>query len=50
MPTRPTPLTCVECGREQVADERGWRSLLTIDDEAGGYCPECAEREFGPRR
>ena len=52
MPARPTPLTCVECGREQADEERGWRSLLTVDtneepEEAFHYCPDCAEREFG---
>jgi DNA-directed RNA polymerase subunit RPC12/RpoP len=44
-------LTCVECGREQTADERGWRAYLTTDEdepaEAVVYCPECATREFG---
>jgi hypothetical protein len=55
MPTRPTPLTCEECGREQAADERGWRSLLTVDsaeepEKAIVYCPRCAEREFARRR
>jgi hypothetical protein len=33
-----------------VARAPGWRAFLTIDDEVGVYCPECAEREFGPRR
>jgi PhoPQ-activated pathogenicity-related protein len=45
-------LTCVECGREQVASERGWRAYLTTDEdqpaEAIVYCSECAAREFGP--
>jgi hypothetical protein len=45
---------CVECGRAQTDDERGWRSHLTTDEgepaEAVVYCPECAEREFGPPR
>ena len=49
MPTRPTPLTCAECGLEQADDERGWRSLLTTDEEEPAvaivYCPGCAERE-----
>ncbi len=30
------PLVCVECGREQDADERGWRSYLTTDEEEPG--------------
>jgi hypothetical protein len=53
-PLRSPPLVCVECGHVQTADERGWRSLLTVDDaddpepvEAVVYCPSCAEREFG---
>jgi DNA-directed RNA polymerase subunit RPC12/RpoP len=47
-------LVCVECGREQVADESGWRAYLTVDDadeeepvEAVVRCPDCAAREFG---
>jgi hypothetical protein len=47
-------LTCIKCGREQVADERGWRAYLTVDDaddeepvEAVVLCPDCAAREFG---
>jgi DNA-directed RNA polymerase subunit RPC12/RpoP len=47
-------LRCVECGRKQAAEERGWRAFLTVDDadddepvEAVVYCPECASREFG---
>jgi DNA-directed RNA polymerase subunit RPC12/RpoP len=46
-------LTCVECGREQAADERGWQAHLTVDEdepaEAVVYCPECGTREFGRR-
>ncbi len=40
-------MICIECGAE--ADERaeGWRSYLTVDDEALCYCRACAEREFG---
>jgi hypothetical protein len=45
-------LVCVECGRKQIADERGWRSYLTTDEEEPAealiFCPDCAEREFGP--
>jgi hypothetical protein len=44
-------LQCVECGREQPADEQGWRAYLTVDEdepaEAVVYCPDCATREFG---
>ena len=43
-------IVCVEFGREQAADERGWKAYLTTDEEepaeAVVYCPECAEREF----
>jgi hypothetical protein len=50
-PTR-LPLACVECGREQVAYERGWRSYLTTDEDAPAealvYCPDCASDEFDP--
>ena len=28
MAERLTRLTCVECGREQTDDERGWRSRI----------------------
>jgi hypothetical protein len=52
MADRLTPLTCVECGREQAPDEGGWRALLTTDEdepaEAVVYCTSCAAREFGP--
>jgi hypothetical protein len=48
---RPAPLTCVECGRAQLAGERGWRAYLTVDEdesaEAVVFCPDCAAREFG---
>jgi hypothetical protein len=50
----PAPLVCVECGRVQGDDERGWRSYLTIDEddpvEAMACCPDCADREFGQQR
>lgn len=47
-------LLCEECGRESdwedvfthVGDPR-WKALLSIDNEAVIYCPECAERELG---
>jgi hypothetical protein len=48
------PLRCVECGREQDDDGRGWRAYLTVDDaddeepvETVVLCPDCAAREFG---
>jgi hypothetical protein len=47
-------LTCEEFGREQTADERGWRSYLTVEEdepaEAVVCCPECAYGEFGSGR
>jgi len=39
-------LVCVECGRTSEGSARGWRALLTIDDEAVVYCSECARKEF----
>jgi hypothetical protein len=45
-------LVCVECGRVQATDERGWRAYLTTDEEEPAeallYCPECSMDEFGP--
>ena len=46
-------LRCEECGAEAAEESRGWRALLAHDVEAdadcvGVFCPECAEREFGP--
>jgi hypothetical protein len=44
-------LMCVESGRTQPADERGWKAYLTVDDdepaEAVVYCPECASLSSG---
>lgn len=40
-------LVCEECGVESEGSARGWRALLTVDDEAAVYCQECAEEEFG---
>jgi hypothetical protein len=48
-----TPL-CAEChARWLPADEERWRAYLGGDDldepaERAFYCPDCAEREFGP--
>lgn len=48
---KPLPgcLRCVECGvdSDQKGGARGWWALLTVDDEAATYCPECAREEFG---
>ena len=49
-----TELRCEECGQIADAEMKGWRALLGVtDDEYRGltahlFCPECAEREFGP--
>jgi hypothetical protein len=42
-------LSCVECGREPRGDQR-FKAYLTVDNEIPIYCPECAEREFGPSK
>lgn len=48
-------LVCAECGRRAPEDARGWRALIGHDPEhklgpqtVYVFCPECAEREFGP--
>jgi hypothetical protein len=47
-------LSCVEC--HAVSDETasGWRGFLTDDEyepaEVLILCPDCAQREFGPRQ
>ena len=48
-------LVCVECGKRAPEDARGWRALIGYepDEEPNPervyeFCPECAEREFGP--
>jgi hypothetical protein len=50
-PQRLAALTCGECGREQREGERGWKAYLPPHDEPPEtliFCPECADREFGP--
>lgn len=45
-----SPLVCIECRRTwHVASER-WRLKVTEGEacETVPYCPECAQREFGP--
>jgi hypothetical protein len=32
-PARSPSLVCIECGRIQTDDERGWRSYLTVDED-----------------
>jgi hypothetical protein len=51
-------LNCEECATQPATAEEAlrWRAYLTavVEDEGGEevavYCPECADREFGPRR
>jgi hypothetical protein len=43
--------SCRECeARWRPADQERWQAWLTDDDpaEVVFYCPESAEREFGP--
>jgi hypothetical protein len=40
-------ITCQECFRPWLADERGWEAHRVDLEEIAFYCPECAEREFG---
>lgn len=48
-------VSCVECHRPSGRDWHGWRAYRTDDPDQDGpaeltfYCPDCAEREFGPR-
>jgi hypothetical protein len=48
-------LRCDECGREREPDDVGaplhtrpWRAYITADNETAVFCPDCAQREFGP--
>jgi hypothetical protein len=46
-------LVCLECGAESVGGAVGWRAYMGggcdgDEVEIGCYCPDCAEREFGP--
>lgn len=43
----PPELRCVECGATAEGSARGWRALLTVDDETAVYCGDCAREEFG---
>jgi hypothetical protein len=52
-----TEFRCEECGRIGDRELTGWRALLGVDPEDENlaltthlFCPECAEREFGPPR
>jgi hypothetical protein len=48
-------MRCAECKTEAINPARGWRALRIDIPQEGDepdvafYCPECAEREFGPR-
>ncbi len=48
-------LCCEECGAEATPGAWGWRGYRIDDPEEGDtpeigfFCPDCAEREFGPR-
>jgi hypothetical protein len=48
---------CEACGKVVEEPMDGWRALLGVDvddedapEQAHLYCPDCAEREFGPAR
>ena len=50
-------LRCEECGKQGHGAMKGWRALpgADVDDEDAPirvyvFCPDCAEREFGPPR
>jgi hypothetical protein len=48
----PEPLRCAECGREPREDENAeddWRTFYEGVGDGVTLCPDCAEREFGPR-
>jgi hypothetical protein len=45
-----TPIVCIECRRPWLVGSERWR-LKVLEEESPEtvpYCPECAEREFGP--
>lgn len=44
---QPAPLVCEECGKTSEGSARGWRALLTTDDDVATFCPACAREEFG---
>ena len=45
-------VSCAECGRaperEDSMEAEGWRYFPDGVEEPHPFCPECAEREFGP--
>jgi hypothetical protein len=36
-------ITCEECRRPWLGDERGWQAHRVDLDEVALYCPECAD-------
>ena len=48
----PEGISCAECGRAPEDDgsleAEGWRYLPAGAEDPHPFCPECAEREFGP--
>jgi hypothetical protein len=51
----PMPLECQECRLLSDEEARGWRMYRADDPDdpfadplIASYCPDCAEREFGP--
>jgi hypothetical protein len=50
----PEDVSCTECGRvmddPKAAEAEGWRFLPAGVDHPHPFCPECAEREFGPAK
>jgi hypothetical protein len=43
-------LSCIECLRPWLVPSERWRLKVTdeLQRETVPYCPECAQREFGP--
>ena len=45
-------VACAECGRTPESDEsiesESWRYYPDGAEQPHAFCPECAEREFGP--
>jgi hypothetical protein len=42
-------LECIECASRSEEEARGWRAYLDENtSDVWLYCPDCAEREFGP--
>jgi len=48
----PEGVSCSECGRvpddADSSETEGWRFLPADVEHPHPFCPECAEREFGP--